>query len=56
MKRLMLAIVVSAFAIGSAAAQGTCESKAVSQFKENIALVLKYYDKLFPLMQEPGRG
>src|SRR5207244_13467265 len=26
------------------------------QFKENIALVLKYYDKLFPLMQEPGRG
>ena len=26
------------------------------QFKENIALVLKYYDKLLPLMQEPGRG
>jgi hypothetical protein len=27
------------------------------QFKENIALVLKYYDKLSPLMmQEPGRG
>src|SRR5258708_14164482 len=23
------------------------------QFKENIALVLKYYDKLLPLMQEP---
>jgi len=27
------------------------------QFKENIALVLKYFDKLLPLMmQEPGRG
>jgi hypothetical protein len=26
------------------------------QFKENIALVLKHYDKLLPLMQEPGRG
>jgi len=27
------------------------------QFKENIALVLKYFDKLSPLMmQEPGRG
>jgi hypothetical protein len=26
------------------------------QFKENIALVLKYYDKLLPLMQEPGRS
>ena len=26
------------------------------QFKENIALVLKYYDKLLPLMQESGRG
>ena len=26
------------------------------QFKENIALVLKYYDKLLPLIQEPGRG
>jgi hypothetical protein len=27
------------------------------QFKENIALVLKYYDKLLPLMmQEPSRG
>src|SRR5258705_9501604 len=30
-------------------------AKAI-QFKENIALVLKYYDKLLPLMQEPGRG
>ena len=30
-------------------------AKAV-QFKENIALVLKYYDKLLPLMQEPGRS
>jgi hypothetical protein len=27
------------------------------QFKENIGLVLKYFDKLLPLMmQEPGRG
>src|SRR5207237_3705880 len=26
------------------------------QFKENIALVLKHYEKLLPLMQEPGRG
>jgi hypothetical protein len=26
------------------------------QFKENIALVLKHYDKLLPLMQEPGRS
>ena len=26
------------------------------QFKENIALVLKHYDRLLPLMQEPGRG
>jgi hypothetical protein len=26
------------------------------QFKENIALVLKYFDKLLPLMQEPGRS
>ena len=27
------------------------------QFKENIALVLKYFDKLSPLMmQDPGRG
>jgi hypothetical protein len=26
------------------------------QFKENIALVLKYYNKLLPLMQEPGHG
>src|SRR6266516_4927081 len=26
------------------------------QFKENIALVLKYYDKLLPIMQEPGRS
>ena len=26
------------------------------QFKENIALVLKYYDKLWPLMQEAGRS
>ena len=26
------------------------------QFKENIALVLKYYDKLLLLIQEPGRG
>ncbi len=26
------------------------------QFKENVALVLKYFDKLLPLMQEPGRG
>jgi hypothetical protein len=26
------------------------------QFKENIALVLKYYEKLLPLMQEPGRS
>src|SRR5436305_8403803 len=24
--------------------------------KENIALVLKHYDKLLPLMQEPGRS
>ena len=26
------------------------------QFKENIALVIKCYDKLLPLMQEPGRS
>jgi hypothetical protein len=27
------------------------------QFKENIAMVLKYYDTLLPLiMQEPSRG
>jgi hypothetical protein len=37
MKRLMLAIVVSAFAIGSAAAQGTCESKAVSKDGKPLA-------------------
>jgi hypothetical protein len=24
------------------------------QFKDNIALVLKYFDKLAPLMHEPG--
>jgi hypothetical protein len=37
MKRLVLAIVVSAFAIGSAAAQGTCESKAVSKDGKPLA-------------------
>jgi hypothetical protein len=37
MKRLMLAIVVSAFAIGSAAAQGTCESKALSKDGKPLA-------------------
>src|SRR4029453_1248551 len=25
------------------------------QFKENLALVLKHYDKLLPLMQEPAQ-
>jgi hypothetical protein len=37
MKRLMLAIVLSVFAIGSAAAQGTCESKAVSKDGKPLA-------------------
>jgi len=31
MKRLMLAVLVTAFAVGSAAAQGACESRAVGQ-------------------------
>ena len=26
------------------------------QFKDNIALVLKYFDRLAPLMQDPGPG
>lgn len=31
MKRIMLALFISAFAVGSAMAQTTCESKAVSK-------------------------
>ena len=31
MKRLMLAVLMTAFTIGSAAAQATCESKAVGK-------------------------
>ena len=31
MKRLLVAVVISAFAMGSAWAQGTCEGKAVSK-------------------------
>jgi hypothetical protein len=37
MKRLMLAILVTAFAIGSAAAQETCESKAVGKDGKPLA-------------------
>ena len=37
MKRLVLAILVAAFAIGSAAAQGTCESKAVGKDGKALA-------------------
>ena len=37
MKRLMLAILVTAFAIGSAAAQGTCETKAVGKDGKPLA-------------------
>ena len=39
MKRLMLAIVVTAFTVGSAAAQGTgtCESKAIGKDGEPLA-------------------
>ena len=37
MKRLMLAILVTAFAIGSAAAQGTCEGKSVGKYGKPLA-------------------
>jgi len=34
--------------------QGALKNAKPIQFKENIALVLKYFDKLPPLMQEPN--
>lgn len=37
MKRLMIAVLASAFAIGSALAQGTCESKAVGKDGKPLA-------------------
>ena len=37
MKRLMLAVLMTAFTIGSAAAQATCESKAVGKDGKPLA-------------------
>ena len=47
----------SAKETGPSGARGCAQIAKPVQFKENIALVLKYFDKLLPLMmQEPGRG
>ena len=59
MKRIFLAAIVAVFAIGSAVAQETCESKAVSKDGKPLAGAAKtsFMKKCSPRLRgESGRG